>query len=284
MSTLETLEICFQANLGGVDEQLERLAGQLDALDGAALKSGGALETAGRGLAEKLGEGFSSALPGLRQKLVGTGRDMGMWLETAARSSGADASGRMLSERFGSGVLSGAGQAGAAARTVAMSAKFDGGAGAAKNAGQMLSEGFAAGIKSRSGAVNAAASAMVAAATRKIRSMLSIHSPSKVAQGFGAFFGEGFALGISGSVDGVERAAGALANGAGAGLRSARLPDVGDAAGASMDRMVQSAVERALGGVQVTVPLNVDGIKLGEASIRGINAVTRSAGRVLLNL
>ena len=47
---------------------------------------------------------------------------------------------------------------------------------------------------------------------------------------------------------------------------------------------VQTAVERALGGMQLTVPLNVDGMKLGEASIRGINAVTRSAGRVLLNI
>ena len=45
-----------------------------------------------------------------------------------------------------------------------------------------------------------------------------------------------------------------------------------------------TAVQRALGGVNLTVPLYVDGMKLGEASIRGINAVTRSAGRVLLEI
>ena len=47
---------------------------------------------------------------------------------------------------------------------------------------------------------------------------------------------------------------------------------------------VQTAVERALGNASLTVPLYVDGMKLGEASIRGINAVTRSAGRILLEL
>ena len=46
----------------------------------------------------------------------------------------------------------------------------------------------------------------------------------------------------------------------------------------------ETAVQRALGGMNLTVPLYVDGMKLGEASIRGINAVTRSAGRVLLEI
>ena len=45
----------------------------------------------------------------------------------------------------------------------------------------------------------------------------------------------------------------------------------------------QSA-EKALENVNLTIPIHVDGMKLGEASIRGINAVTRSAGRLLLNL
>ena len=54
--------------------------------------------------------------------------------------------------------------------------------------------------------------------------------------------------------------------------------------GEGFARMVQSAVDSALGNVQLTIPLNVDGMKLGEASIRGINAVTRSAGSVLLNI
>ena len=67
------------------------------------------------------------------------------------------------------------------------------------------------------------------------------------------------------------------------GLRAASLPEM-DARGEGVARMIQSAVNSALGGVHLTIPLNVDGMKLGEASIRGINAVTRSAGRVLLNI
>ena len=47
---------------------------------------------------------------------------------------------------------------------------------------------------------------------------------------------------------------------------------------------VSDAVNAALGDLNITIPLNVDGIKLGEASIRGINAVTRNAGRLLLNI
>ena len=45
-----------------------------------------------------------------------------------------------------------------------------------------------------------------------------------------------------------------------------------------------AAVDAALERMNITIPLNVDGMKLGEASIRGINAVTRSAGKVLLNI
>lgn len=149
--------------------------------------------------------------------------------------------------------------------------------------GRALSDGFAAGVRSGSGAVDKAVSAMVNSATRRIRSLLSIHSPSKVTESFGAYFGEGFARGVSGSVSAAERAAGMLGAAAMARLSGAALPESGMAAG-GVEKAVQAAVERALGDVQLTIPLNVDGIKLGEASIRGINAVTRSAGRLLLNI
>jgi len=48
--------------------------------------------------------------------------------------------------------------------------------------------------------------------------------------------------------------------------------------------MMRSAVDEALGSTSLVIPLNVDGVKLGEASIRGINRVTRAAGRVLLEI
>ena len=282
--TLETLEICFQANLGGVEGQLEALAGRLGALDGAALAAKSALDGIGRQWIEEIGRGLSAALPDLKRRLTGMGRELSAWLETATQDCGAEEKGSALSGLFAQGLRSGSMPALAAAKAVADSARFEGGAAAARSAGRALSEGFAAGIRDRAGSVNAAVRAMVSAATGRIRSLLSIHSPSKVTEGFGAYFGEGFALGVRGSVDGVERAAEALGGAANAKLQTAALPDVATAAGTGLDSMVQRAVERALGSVQITVPLNVDGMKLGEASIRGINAVTRSAGKVLLNL
>ena len=89
------------------------------------------------------------------------------------------------------------------------------------------------------------------------------------------------ALGIGGSVAEVERAADALSGAAMDGLSAPSLEGV---SGGGTAQSVLTAVERALGGVNVVIPLNVDGMKLGEASIRGINAVTKSAGRVLLNI
>lgn len=229
MSTLDTLELCFSANLNGVDAQLNALCGQLGTVSDAALECG-----------------------------------------------------RTLSSRFGAGILSGMPTAAAAARTVAESAKLDGALAQARSAGAALSAGFASGIRSGSGAMNAAVSAMVQSATRKIRSLLSIHSPSKVTEGFGAYFGEGFARGILGSADEVGRAAGRLSETALNGLSAQSLPFEGAAGDA--EGIARAAVERALEGVSVTIPISVDGMKLGEASIRGINAVTRSAGRLLLNI
>lgn len=231
MSVLETLEICFQANLSNVDAELDRLQTMLAA---------------------------------------------------SADSTGADAAGRRIAELFASGVNAGAASAALASRAVAASADFSGGSAQARSAGRQLANGFAAGIRDRSGTVQAAVSSMVNAATRKIRSLLQIHSPSKVAEGFGAYFGEGFMLGIDGSVSGVERAAGDLGSAAMSGLENLSVPDLGG--GTFADNTARAAVDRMLENVQLTVPIHVDGMKLGEASIRGINAVTKSAGRLLLNI
>ena len=62
----------------------------------------------------------------------------------------------------------------------------------------------------------------------------------------------------------------------------AHIPAAED--GGGIPGMVQRAVSDALGDVNLVVPLHVDGIKLGEASIRGINRVTRSAGRLMLEI
>lgn len=233
MSVLDTLEICFQANLDGVDAQLDALSGNLNAVSAASLRADLGLRAAGQGLSDGLARSIRGANPALR--LLGT----------------------------------------AAAQSYAQGARI--GISDSESAGRALSDGFARGISARSGAVNAAVRRMANSATRLLRSLLSIHSPSKVTEELGAFFAAGFAGGIRGAQLDVERAAGSLSAAATDALRMPELPQAGAEGGAN-------AAERALENVNLTIPIHVDGMKLGEASIRGINAVTRSAGRLLLNL
>lgn len=209
MSVLETLEICFSANMTAVTSQLNGLSAQLRGLSGQALAAGGSMRSAGSSLAAQLAGGFRSGLP------------------------------------------------------------------AARSAGAQLSAGFASGVRSGGSVISAAVSSVVNSALSRMRSLLAIHSPSKVTMGFGGYFSEGFAEGIAGSASLAERAADTLSGTALSGLTSS-LPD---AFGAET-----SPAGRAAENIRLTVPLYVDGMKLGEASIRGINAVTKSAGKVLLNI
>lgn len=234
MSVLDTLEICFQANLDGVDAQLTALSGQLNAIGAASLKADAGLRIAGQGLSDGLVQAIQNSDSSLRQ------------------------SGSNAARAYAQGVR----------------AEIPG----AVNAGRALADGFARGISARSAAVNAAIRRMAGSATQLLRTLLSIHSPSKVTQEYGAFFAEGFAGGIRGAQIDVERAAGSLGNTAANALRRTEIPVSATKADAN------AAAERALENVNLTIPIHVDGMKLGEASIRGINAVTRSAGRLMLNL
>lgn len=168
--------------------------------------------------------------------------------------------------------------------SVAAAAVFSGNSEAAFSAGASLSQGFANGILSRKGAVVAAANQVAAAATSRIRSALKIHSPSKVTFELGENFGAGFAGGVAASIRQVQAGARAMSDGAlsEVHLRATNPASEMDLGG--MADMVQRAVQGALGGTNLVVPLHVDGMKLGEASIRGINRVTRSAGRLMLEI
>ena len=96
----------------------------------------------------------------------------------------------------------------------------------------------------------------------------------------GGYFGEGFANGILSTVKMAESGAAALSGAAMRAVRSADVPLEDGGIGGT----VRGAVQGALGDGNIVVPLYVDGVKLGEAAIRGINRVTRSAGRVLLEI
>ena len=235
MSTLETLEICFQANLNGVTDQLNALSERLGQVETASLRADAGLRKAGEGLSE----GLIQVLRNSESSLVSLGK-------TAAA-------------RYAKGVRTGIPEA--------------------IRAGSALTEGFAQGIGKGSSAVEAAVKKIANQATNKLKTLLSIHSPSKVTEAYGAYFTQGFADGIRSSLVNAEKAAGALGLSAVRSLQQSELPQRNGFANSDV-----KTVEQALERVDLTIPISVDGMKLGEASIRGINAVTRAAGKLMLNL
>lgn len=264
MAVVETLEVRFRADLGKFGEQLAGLSKRIAGIGDALLAGKNSLAGNAAGLIREV----AAALRG-----------------GAAMSQAPGEAGRLLAEGFSRGILSGKSTAAQAARMAASAADYDSPAAlsAAHAAGAQLSRGFANGISSQSGTVMAAVNRVVNAAVSRIRSALQIHSPSRVSFEIGGYFGEGFADGIRASIRMAEEGAAAISGAAASALSApAAVQYVQDAGG--LGGMVRAAVDEAMGAASIVVPLHVDGMKLGEASIRGINRVTRSAGRLMLEI
>lgn len=151
--------------------------------------------------------------------------------------------------------------------------------------GSRAGAGLAGGILSQKGAVTAAAQAVARAAESALRAALKIHSPSKVTQDMGARFDEGFALGIRGAQTDAQDAAvhmSALS------LDALRLPKAQELPAASFqktdERALAAAFSDAARQISITVPLEVDGYRLGVAAANGLNRVRASTGRFGLTL
>lgn len=186
---------------------------------------------------------------------------------------------------WASGISGGAAQVSSAALSVAQGANFASSAAtaAARQAGLRLSQGFARGISSGSGAVMQAVNRVVNAAIARIRAALKIHSPSRVTFELGGNFGAGFADGIAATLGRTRQSAQQLAAGAGDMLTPAAQQGARIEGGGAAQSLAE-AVSAALGGTNIVIPLNVDGMKLGEASIRGINRVRSSTGKLMLDI
>ena len=198
------------------------------------------------------------------------------------QSSAPQTAGDKITSRFASAIAAGAARIRTAAQTAAKSAVFqnDATCSGAYGAGANLSTGFANGISSKISAIASAAKKAAQSALSKLKKLLKIASPSKAAFAMGGYFGEGFANGILSTVKMAESGAAALSGAAMRAVRSADVPLEDGGIGST----VRGAVQGALGDGSIVVPLYVDGVKLGEAAIRGINRVTRSVGRVLLEI
>lgn len=264
----------------------KRLTGLGDTVEGVT-KGFGDVSPAARKMIEGIGSAIASGKEGAAAEagnLVAAVSEA--MLAGAGSAAGPASAGNLLTQRFASAISAGRSRASAAARSVGSAANFSSSSAvsAAKSAGANLTQGFASGISSRIGSVISAVNRVISAAVSRIRSGLKIHSPSKVTFEIGGYFGEGFSQGIRASLQQAQLSAAALATGAAEAVSARAMVPAQDLDFSGLPAMMQQAVNDALGGTSFVIPLHVDGMKLGEASIRGINRVTRSAGRLMLEI
>ena len=166
-------------------------------------------------------------------------------------------------------------------------------------AGRQAGLGLAAGIRASEGAVTAAARLVAARAAAALRDALQIHSPSKVTQQSGKHFGDGLTQGIRAGEKDARGAAESLAAAAANGLRD-RIPEgtqdhmaLALLQGQNALRSAEPDGERGFappsaangngGDISLTIPVELDGIQLGIATVNSLNALRRGTGNATLS-
>ncbi len=152
------------------------------------------------------------------------------------------------------------------------------------SAGANAGDGLRNGILSRRSTVMAAAQSVANAAANAIRQALDIHSPSRLTFQVGTFFDQGLLRGISAGAGQVEQEAASLARSAADALDwtpFVRLPDL---PAFSVPQAAPAAESPGQQDISITIPLEIDGYRLGVAAIESINRVSGGTGRVELAL
>lgn len=156
--------------------------------------------------------------------------------------------------------------------------------------GANLADGFISGIKSRHQAAIKAARDLANAAANSMKNTLQIESPSKVAEGFGLYFGEGFAVGMQDMAGAIYSTSAGLAQTAVSGMQGVNGTIGVGVNGSLGDTGVSGAIAQGVAmGVQdvmnrLQIEMNLDGERLGRASIKAINGVLSRSGRTILNV
>ena len=145
-----------------------------------------------------------------------------------------------------------------------------------ENAGNAL----ALGLLSKKNAVVQSARLVANAAKNALKEALDIHSPSRVTMKMGQRFDEGFVKGLAAGRANVQDAAagiGALS------LDALSLPQMKALSAApftqNTEKSLSDTLNEALRRLEITVPLEVDGYRLGVAAIRAMQQVTETTGR-----
>lgn len=142
-------------------------------------------------------------------------------------------------------------------------------------AGLQAAQGLSAGLLLGKPGVTRAAQTLAAAAANAIRDTLQIRSPSRVTREMGLMFDEGFLQGILENTPRIEEETRRVSRQAAQGLRSTAVR--ADSSGSSGDTALSAPVH-------VTLPLEIDGYRLGMAVLENVNRIHQSTGRVELKL
>ncbi len=145
-----------------------------------------------------------------------------------------------------------------------------------ENAGNAL----ALGLLSKKNAVVQSARLVAEAAKNALKEALDIHSPSRVTMKMGQRFDEGFVKGLAAGRANVQDAAAGIGD---LSLDALSLPQMKALSAApftqNTEKSLSDTLNEALRRLEITVPLEVDGYRLGVAAIRAMQQVTETTGR-----
>ena len=145
-----------------------------------------------------------------------------------------------------------------------------------ENAGNAL----ALGLLSKKDTVVKSARLVADAAKNALKEALDIHSPSRVTMKMGQRFDEGFVKGLAAGRANVQDAAAGIGD---LSLDALSLPQMKALSAApfaqNTEKSLSDTLNEALRRLEITVPLEVDGYRLGVAAIRAMQQVTETTGR-----
>ena len=145
-----------------------------------------------------------------------------------------------------------------------------------ENAGNAL----ALGLLSKKDTVVRSARLVADAAKNALKEALDIHSPSRVTMKMGQRFDEGFVKGLAAGRANVQDAAAGIGN---LSLDALSLPQMKALSAApfaqNTEKSLSDTLNEALRRLEITVPLEVDGYRLGVAAIRAMQQVSETTGR-----
>ena len=264
----------------GIGSQLSVSEQQGKANAEAAKRGAGAVDPTSTGSA--FGRFFDTAIGSFVGKLLTRGKGLADSAKRGAGSVNPGSTGKSFGTAYSSAVGSKAGDARAKGTSLATSAKSGARSINSYDTGSNFGSGFVRGIGDWVGKAASKAAEMASTAYEKVKSVLGIHSPSKVMRGAGRFSGEGFVLGIDDQIPAVKKASERMARSA---LNSLDMADlstrVREAMAVNTNRITSSfalqSTEKIINQQSVQSTMRISGedltklaAKVGNATAAGV--------------